>query len=59
MTASASLDIFKKALILIVVGLLAVIATSSVVIAMATLLNMQQVDQMQPKISKRQDTTIA
>jgi precorrin-3B methylase len=54
----ASLDVFKQALILIVVGLLAVIAASSVVIAMATLLNVQQgrMDQVQPMISKRQDT---
>jgi uncharacterized membrane protein (DUF441 family) len=55
----ASLDVFKQALILIVVGLLAVIAASSVVIAMATLLNVQQgrMDQVQPMISKCQDTT--
>jgi predicted PurR-regulated permease PerM len=53
----ASLDVFKKALILIVVGLLAVLAASNVVIAMATLLNTQhgRMDQMQAKILKRQD----
>ena len=52
--AISSLDGFKRALVLIAVGLLAVLAASVVVIAMVDV-QRGKVDQMGP-ISKRQDT---